>query len=168
MEAIREAVEQATHHLAAHPEAASGPDAAATAVLEDGLRCRVESPAGAVVTDMTKAVGGGESAPSPGWMMRAALAACDATIIAIEAAREGVGLEHLRVSVESDSDFRGMLGLGDDVRPGPLNVRIRIELSAPEASEEQLRAIVARAEARSPVGDAIAHAVPVRTEVEVG
>jgi len=168
MDAIREAVEQAAQHLAAHPEDGSGPDAAAVAVLEDGLRCRVEGPAGAVVTDMARAVGGGESAASPGWMMRAALAACDATIIAIEAAREGVTLERLRVSVESDSDFRGILGLGDDVRPGPLDVRIRIELSAADASVEQLRAIVARAEARSPVGDAIAHGVSVRTEVEVG
>jgi uncharacterized OsmC-like protein len=165
VESIRSAIETASDHLAEHPEAAVGADATATAVHQDGLRFRVEGPKGDLITDMSKAVGGGATAPTPGWLMRAALASCDATAVAIEAARQGVELTDLTVTVESDSDFRGVLGVDDSVRPGPLAVRVRIQLAARNATEDQLREIVQRAESRSPVGDAVARGVSVTTEI---
>jgi hypothetical protein len=42
---------------------------------------------------------------------------------------------------------------------------VRIELAASNASEDELRELVRRAESRSAVGDAVARAVPVTTEV---
>ena len=165
MEAIRLAIEKASGHLAEHPEAAIGTDAAATAIHEDGLRFRVEGPSGAVSTDMSTSVGGGASAPTPGWLLRASLAACDATTVAMEAAREDVELTDLSVSVESETDFRGVLGVDGGGDPGPLAVRVRIELAAPDASEDQLQEIVRRAEAHSPVRDAIAREISMTTEV---
>jgi uncharacterized OsmC-like protein len=86
----------------------------------------------------------------------------------MEAARDNIELSDLKVSVESDSDFRGVLGVDDSVHPGPLAVRVRIELAAPDASEEQLREIVKRAEAHSPVRDALAREVSMSTEVVTG
>ena len=165
MESIRSAVEAASAHLSEHPEAAVSTDAAATAVHEDGLRFRVEGPKGAVTTDMASSVGGGASAPTPAWLMRAALASCDATLVAMEAARDGVELTHLNVTVDSESDFRGVLGVDDSVDAGPRAVRVRIELAAADASEDQLREIVQRAEARSPVRDAIVREVSMTTEI---
>jgi uncharacterized OsmC-like protein len=165
---IRAALERASVHLAEHPEEGPSTDAAATAVPDRGLRFRVDGPVGAVVTDMVATVGGGASAPSPGWLLRAALASCDATIVAMEAARDGIELTELSVTVESDSDARGLLGVGETVPPGPLAVRVRIELSARNATPEELRALVERAEARSPVRDALARAVPMATEVVAG
>src|SRR5438477_4076077 len=155
MESIRSAIETACAHLTEHPEAAVSTDAAATAVREDGLRFRVEGPKGAVTTDMAGSVGGGASAPTPAWLMRAALASCDATLIAMEAARDGVELTDLRVTVDSESDFRGVLGVDDSVHAGPRSVRVHIELASASASEAQLREIVERAEAHSPVRDAL-------------
>src|ERR1700756_4171355 len=108
METIRTAIAQASSYLADHPEAATATDAAATAVLEDGLRFRVDGPSSSLSTDMAKSVGGEPSGPTPAWLMRAALASCDATLVAMEAAREGIELTELTVSVESDSDFRGV------------------------------------------------------------
>ena len=64
---------------------------------------------------MATSLGGGGSAPSPGWLMRAALASCDATIVAMEAARAGIELTDLTVTVVSESDNRGVLGVGDAV-----------------------------------------------------
>ena len=164
MDTIRSALESTAGHLAEHPDDGAGPDAPATATRVDGLRCRVTGPSGEVTTDMAAALGGGASAPSPGWLMRAALASCDATIIAIEAARAGIELGELSVTVESVSDSRGVLGVGDAVPPGPLEVRVRIELAG-AATEDRLRELVERAELRSAVGDAIRREVAVTTEI---
>jgi uncharacterized OsmC-like protein len=168
MESIRSAIENASGHLTEHPEAAVATDAAATAVREEGLRFRVEGPQGQLTSDMAKSVGGEASAPTPGWLLRAALAACDATLVAMEAARDGVELTDLTVAVGSESDFRGVLGVDDSVHPGPLAVRVRIELAAREATEDQLREIVQRAESRSPVRDALVREVSMATEVVTG
>ncbi|MFL5907538.1 MAG: OsmC family protein [Solirubrobacterales bacterium] len=168
MESIRIAMEQASGKLTEHPDMAVATDAAATAVREDGLRFRVEGPNGALTSDMSKSVGGDASAPTPGWLLRASLAACDATLVAMEAARDGIELTDLTVSVESESDFRGVLGVDDSVHPGPLAVRVRVELAAPDATEDQLREIVRRAEAHSPVRDALVREVSMTTEVMTG
>src|SRR5919198_3946356 len=156
MESISRAIATASDHLIEHPEAGSGTDTAATAVREEGLRFRVDGPNGEVITDMSKTVGGGATAPTPGWLLRAALASCDATAVAMDAASEGVELTALTVTVESESDFRGALGVGDSVPPGPSAVRVRIQLAGANATEDQLNEIVQRAESRSPVRDAVA------------
>jgi uncharacterized OsmC-like protein len=162
---IRGAIEQVTGYLAEHPEEALETDATATAAPEDGLRIRVRGPSGEVVTDMATMVGGGGTAPSPGWMLRAALASCDASVIAMEAARAGIELTELTVSVDSDSDNRGLLGLEEGVPPGPLAVRVRIELAASNAGAAELRELVERAEERSPVRDALLRSVEMSTEI---
>ena len=164
-ESVARAIERAAGHLAEHPEDGSAPDSAAVAVHDGALRVRVDGKHGAVHTDMSKTVGGDEAAPSPGWLLRASLAACDVTVVAMEAARAGIQLTRLEVSVESNSDSRGMLGVDDSVEPGPLAVDVRIRLAADDASSEQLREIAERAKARSPVHDALARAVPVTTEI---
>jgi uncharacterized OsmC-like protein len=165
MEAIRSAIEMASAHLSEHPDKAVSTDAAAVAVREEGLRFRVDGPTGTVTTDMAASVGGGASAPTPAWLMRAALASCDATLIAMEAARDGVELTELEVSVDSETDFRGILGVDDSIDAGPRAVRVSIQVAAANAGEEQLREIVKRAEARSPVRDAIVREVSMATEV---
>jgi uncharacterized OsmC-like protein len=165
MEAIRAAIEMACVHLSEHPERAVSTDAPATAVREEGLRFRVEGPTGVVTTDMAASVGGGASAPTPAWLMRAALASCDATLIAMEAARDGVELTELKVSVDSETDFRGILGVDDSIDAGPRAVRVCIEVAAANAGEDRLREIVRRAETRSPVRDAVVRAVSMATEI---
>ena len=168
MEAIRSAIEQASSYLGEHPEAATATDSAATAVREDGLRFRIEGPWSPLTSDMSKSVGGNASAPSPGWLLRAALAACDAALVAMEAARDGIELTDLQVSIESASDFRGVLGVDPSVHPGPLSMRVQYRLAATNASDEQLRSLVQRAESHSPVRDALTRNVPMTTEITVG
>jgi uncharacterized OsmC-like protein len=167
VQSIREAVKSVSAHLARDPDAGIGRDTTAVAIREQGLRVRVDGPGGAVFSDMAESVGGGGSAPTPGWFMRAALAACDATTVAIEAACDGIELTALKVTVDSESDSRGVFGLDDSVPAGPLEVRVRIEVAASNATPEQLRELVRRAESRSAVGDALARAVSVTTEVVV-
>ncbi len=165
MDSIRNAMSQASNYLTEHPDAALATDSAATAVREDGLRFRIDGPWASLTSDMAESVGGGASAPTPGWLLRSALAACDATLVAMEAARDGVDLTELEVKVESASDFRGVLGVDGSVHPGPLAVRVRTRVAATDATDDQLRTIVERAESRSPVRDALAREMTITTEV---
>ena len=167
--AIATAVASVREHLKQHPEQAVSLDTVARARLVDGLRVDVEGPHGwSVATDMSKAVGGGGSAPSPGWLLRAAVASCDAVLIAMQAAEDGVRLTHLEVEVTSESDDRGLVG-GADVPAGPLRVKLAVRLAADAgASDGDLEGLVARALRRSPVSEALGRVVPVEVGVEVG
>ena len=62
---------------------------------------------------MVRSVGGTATAPSPGWLLRAAEASCVTTLIAMRAAVLGVTLETVEVTVDSELDDRGMLGMDD-------------------------------------------------------
>ncbi|MGH2731228.1 MAG: OsmC family protein [Actinomycetota bacterium] len=165
-ERIAKSMQDAISYLTEHPDEARYTDSPATATLDSGLLFRVEGPDGAtIISDMPDSVGGTGSAPSPGWFMRAALAACDATLIAMRAAQEGVLLRQLEVQVDSESDDRGILGMDDAVPAGPLSARVKVKLSS-NASEEQLRKIVLWAHDHCPVSDAIGRAIPMTVEVE--
>ena len=164
---IREATSRVIQFFAENPDKGLVTDKAAVATVQSGLMCRAEGPHGAVlVSDMPKSVGGGGTAPTPAWFLRASLANCDATVIAMRAAQLGVTLTKLEVTVESISDDRGMFGLEAEVPPGPQSMRVRVTIASSEASPEQLREIVHWAERHSPVGDAIRRAIPTSLEIE--
>jgi uncharacterized OsmC-like protein len=168
-EGIRGSIEAAIEYLAKNPGEARYTDSAATALIGDGLQCRVQGPDGSVlVTDMPSSIGGGGEAPSPGWILRAALASCEATLIAMRAAHEGIELSRLEVTVDSESDDRGILGVDDRIPAGPLAVRILVRIAAEGSSGEALRDIVEWARTHCPVDDAVRRAVPTTVEVETG
>jgi uncharacterized OsmC-like protein len=167
--AIATAITSVREHFKQHPEDAVSLDTAATARLVDGLRVDVEGPHGwTVATDMARALGGDGSAPSPGWLLRAAVASCDAVLIAMQAAEEGVRLTYLEAEVTSESDDRGLVG-GADVPAGPLRINLRVRLAADGApADGDFEALVARALLRSPVSESLGRVVPVAVAVEVG
>jgi uncharacterized OsmC-like protein len=165
---IRASIEKGVRYLSEHPDEARYTDSAATAVVEEGLRVRVSGPDGAtVVTDMPPSVGGGGMAPSAGWVYRAGLASCVATLIAMEAAGEGLTLDSLEVAVDSESDDRGILGMDPSVPAGPLSVRIAVRATGAGASERQLRAVIERGKRLCPVCDATEREIPVTLEIEL-
>jgi uncharacterized OsmC-like protein len=165
---IRHAVAKVVAHFAAHPSDARSEDKPARAVLDTGLRIKVEGPGTwAVTSDMPAALGGEGSAPSPGWLRRAAQAACEATMIAMRAAHEGIALDHLEVEVGSLSDDRGMLGMEDGVPAGPSKSWGKVTLSAKGVSPDKLREVVQWAEAHSPVTDSLSRSVPHNLTVEI-
>jgi uncharacterized OsmC-like protein len=166
MERIRTAIERATEYVAAHPEEAVYTDGKATAVLESGLRVRVTGPAGeSVVTDMVEGVGGAGSAPGPGWMLRAAVASCVATLTTMRAAQLGYRLADLMVEVDSVSDDRGILGIDGSVPAGPLSMRVGVRLTADGVDRADIQSLVSWAVDHCPVADAVRRAVPVAVEV---
>lgn len=167
MEGIREALERATAYLSQHPDEATYTDSAATATLESGLRVRTTGLAGEDVrTDMPTSVGGTASAPSAGWLLRAAEASCVATLVAMRAAQLGYALETLAVTVDSVSDDRGILGIDSSIPPGPLAGHISISLSAAAVARADLEEIARWGVDHCPVVDAIRRAVPLTVAVD--
>lgn len=164
---IREAIEKLAAAIAAEPAKAKPRNAPATARLTQGLQCEVTGLHGEkLVTDMPPAMGGAASGPNPGWAMRAALAACTATVIAMRAAKLGVTLDTLEVTVESDSDTRGLLGTDDKIRAGFAALRMKVKIRG-DAEAKALRDLVAWADAHSPVGCTLKDAPACSLDVEV-
>jgi uncharacterized OsmC-like protein len=166
--AIREAIEALGRKLMQAPDKARVKNAWATARLESGLRCAIAGPNGeSAATDMPPAMGGAGSAPNPGWFMRASLASCAATAIAMRAAASGIELTTLEVTVESESDSRGLIGCDDAVSPALTNLCTRVLIGAENASEEQLQALARWGDDHSPVGCTVRAGPPLRLEVNV-
>jgi uncharacterized OsmC-like protein len=168
-ERIASAVKAASQHLRAHPEDGASTDAFARAVLDAGLRVRVEGPTGQTAqTDMPATIGGEASAPSPGWLLRAGVASCTATVIAMRAAALGITLDRLEVNVVTRSDDRGMLGTDDSVPAGFLRAQLQVRLAAAGVDPKTLEALVSWGVVHSPMADALRRAVPMETEIAVG
>jgi uncharacterized OsmC-like protein len=168
-DAIRTAIEGAGAYLTEHPEEARFTDSLATARVESGLRVRVEGPNGELLeTDMPAAVGGGGSSASPGWYLRASVAACVASLATMRAAQLGLTGFACEVDVASESDDRGILGLDPSVPGGPLSMRIRLRLRADGLGLDRLEEIAVWAVEHCPASDAIRREVPVHIEVVTG
>ena len=163
---ISAAVQRVESTFAKKPGLALQSDSPAHAVLAGGLAIEVRHPDGHVVrTDMPAALGGGGAEVAPGWLLRAGLASCTATVIAMRAERLGIQLDQLAVSAHSRSDNRGMLGLDAGVPSGPLELDLRIQVAAEGVSPETLADLVGWADEHSPVTDALRRALQVRVSV---
>jgi uncharacterized OsmC-like protein len=163
---IAESVAKASAYLTEHPEEARYRDSSALARIESGLLVTVSGPAGeSLRTDMPLGIGGTATAPSPGWLLRAAAASCVASLIAIRAAATNVTLGSVEVEVDSESDDRGILGLDDAIPAGALSTRVIASIEAPGLDLPALEALVRWAIEHCPVTDTISRAVPLEIEI---
>jgi uncharacterized OsmC-like protein len=115
---------------------------------------------------MPAPLGGEGSAPNPGWFLRASMAACTATSIAIRAARLGVELKSLEVSVESESDARAFVGI-EGISTAMSDIRMSIKIGADNVSEQELREIAEGGNALSAVSSTLRERSPVAVEIEI-
>ena len=163
---IRAAIEGASAYLRAHPEDAAYTDSVATARLDGGLRVLVSGPNGEqLTTDMPKGVGGAASEASPGWYLRASLAACALSLAIMRAAQLGLAGFRCEVDVDSESNDYGILGLDASTPAGPLSVRLQFRMSADGRGLDELEEIAVWAVDHCPVADAVRRGVPLHAEV---
>jgi uncharacterized OsmC-like protein len=163
---ISQAIAAATDYLQRNPAEARSTDSAATAKLVDGLVVRVTGPGDAnITTDMVPSVGGTATAPSPGWLLRAAEASCVVTLVAMRAAMMEIALDTVEVTVDSESDDRGLLGIDDSVPAGPLSGRVAVRLVADGVEPATLEEIARWGVAHCPVCEALERVVPITVEV---
>jgi len=92
------------------------------------------------------------------------LSGCLGAGIATVAQNRGIQLRSVRTTLEAGMDLAGILGIDSDVRNGFDGIRVRYEIDA-DASEEDIRAIVAQSQKRSAVFDIVTNPTDVWVEV---
>ena len=164
---VRESLERLQRVFLERPAAAKKANPPASATWKNGLRCEVTGPHGeTLVTDMPPAMGGDASGPNPGWLMRASMASCTATAIAMRAARLGIALSSLKVTVYSETDARGMVGI-DGVSTALGGLRMSIEIGAENVPDQQLRDLAEIGESQSTVNCTLRERPPLAIEVSL-
>jgi len=171
-ETISKAVQRVRNALSRHPEAGIHADEPAVARLGQGLRVVCTHANGTqIATDLPAGIGGTGDQVTPGWLLRAGLASCVASRIAIGAAAEGIVLTRLEVLATSTSDARGWFGmtneLGEPITAGPRELRLEVRIAASGVPPERLQAIVDESYHCSPVSAALVNAVPVALYTEI-
>jgi uncharacterized OsmC-like protein len=86
-------------------------------------------------------VGGAGTAACSGDLLLGALAACAQLTCQMVATAMEIPIEDLGVTVEGDLDLSGTLGVKREAQVGFESIRLRFDITAPEASQEQLAAL---------------------------
>jgi uncharacterized OsmC-like protein len=134
---------------------------------ETGLRCVTDEGGDwCIATDLSPALGGTESAPNPGALVRAALGSCMAMSYRLRAAKHGIELTSVRVTVETDYELEGMLSCESAAPPGFGAVRYHVEIESPAGSDE-VRAVLDEGDRLSPILDVFVRANEVSRTVSI-
>ncbi|HEV2714123.1 MAG TPA: OsmC family protein [Terriglobales bacterium] len=88
-----------------------------------------------------KGVGGDGTAACSGDLLLGALAACAQITCQMVAAAMDIRTERIEVTVEGDLDLRGTLGISRDVPVGFEHIHLHFDITAPDATPEQLRGL---------------------------
>jgi uncharacterized OsmC-like protein len=169
---IANAVQRVRAVFARRPEAAMHADEPAIARWEQGLRVVSRHANGVyIATDLPRELGGQGDEVTPGWLLRASLASCLATRIAMEAAMRDIVITRLEVAAESESDARGFFGMTDDageqIPAGPRAVQLRVRIAAPNVALETLQTMIADSYRCSPVQFAVERSVPMSLRIDI-
>jgi uncharacterized OsmC-like protein len=91
-------------------------------------------------------VGGPGTGACSGDLLLGALAACAQLTCQMVATAMGLDVRRIEVIVEGDLDLRGTLGIDREVGAGFDAIRLRFEIDAPGASEDDLDGLMTRTE----------------------
>jgi uncharacterized OsmC-like protein len=110
------------------------------------VSCSVEVGGQSLPSEAHTGVGGPGTAPCSGDMLLGALAACAQITCQMVANAMNIQTHDISVEVEGDLDLRGTLAIDRNVPVGFLELRIAINIDAPDATTEQLESLRSRTE----------------------
>ncbi len=126
------------------------------------IACSVEVGQKLVQAQAHAGVGGPGTAACSGDLLLGALAACAQLTCQLVATAMGIPFEHIRVDVEGDMDLSGTLGISKEVPVGFQDIHAKFEISAPQATPEQLAALKAKTEQYCVVMQTLMNPPPIR------
>lgn len=109
-------------------------------------------------------VGGAGTSACSGDLLLGALAACAQITCQMVASAMGIATERVEVTVEGDMDLRGTLGIAKDVPVGFEEIRLCFDVSAPQATAEQLKSLHKKTEQYCVVMQTLQQSPRMRTE----
>lgn len=160
---LREILERNAKALELRPSIGRG--TAVTKVrLTDGLACEIEEGPWKLRADMSPKSGGAGSGPNPGILGRGALGSCLAIGYAMWAARRGVAIDDLAVTVEADYDTAAEYALAPQQGYGQVRCMVEVTSKAPA---ERVREVLEEANQASSYLAVWRTPQDVRFEIEV-
>ena len=81
------------------------------------------------------------------------------------AQNRGIQLRSVKATIEGGMDLYGILGIDADVRNGFDGIKVTYEIDA-DATDDEIRAVVAQSQKRSAVYDAITNPTQVRVQIK--
>jgi uncharacterized OsmC-like protein len=117
----------------------------ARASTEDTVACSVDIGRAVQEAQAHTGVGGPGTGACSGDLLLGALAACAQLTCQMVAANTGIDAD-INVVVEGDLDLRGTLGVSREAPVGFSAIRLRFELDAPDASDEEIEGLHAKSE----------------------
>ncbi len=105
-----------------------------------------------------------DNAPTPVELVLSGLASCLTAGVAAVAQHRGIQLHSVKATLEADMDLQGILGVDDEVRNGFGAIRVHFDIKA-DASQDDIKALVAQSQKRSAVFDIITNPTSVFVSV---
>ena len=105
-----------------------------------------------------------DNGATPVELVLVGLAGCLTAGVAAVAQRRGIQLNSVSASLEAGMDIQGILGIDSDVRNGFEGIKVHFNIDA-EASEEDIKALVAQSQKRSAVFDIVTNPTNVSVQV---
>jgi len=105
-----------------------------------------------------------DNGATPVEMVLVGLASCLTAGVAAVAQHREIQLNSVSATLEAGMDIQGILGIDSDVRNGFDGIKVHFDIDA-DASEEDIRALVAQSQKRSAVFDIVTNPTNVTVEV---
>ena len=109
---------------------------AATATLDAGIACSVQTGRAIAQAGLHPATGGDGTLLCSGDMLLEALAACAGVTLRAVATALGITIDAGRVVAEGDLDFRGTLAVDRDAPVGFAAIRLRFDVDSPAGPDD--------------------------------
>jgi uncharacterized OsmC-like protein len=105
------------------------------------ISCSIDIGRAVYQAEAHQGVGGAGSGACSGDLLLGALAACAQITCQMVSTAMAIPTERIEVTVDGVLDLRGTLGLSKDVPVGFENVHVNFDVTAPQATAEQLQAL---------------------------
>jgi len=128
------------------------------------ISCSVDIGRAIYQAEAHKGVGGAGTGACSGDLLLGALAACAQITCQMVAAAMGIKTERIEATVEGELDLRGTLGISKDASVGFEGIHLRLNVSAPGATPEQLRGLREKTEQYCVVMQTLLHPPKIETE----